>query len=99
MEKIFLTLGVLLMFGMAHAQTQPTATPKKEAVTTRVKENAKKETEGTQPAVQVNTTEPLSKDAVMPEEDVTADHAKVSPKSKTAKDSVATQKVRRTKKS
>ena len=101
MKKIFLTLGAILVFGMVQAQTQPTATPKKEPVTTQVKEKAKKDTEGIQPAVQVNTTEPLSKDAVVPEaeDDVTADHAKVSPGAKTANDSTTTKKVRKSKKS
>jgi len=99
MKKIFLTLGAVLVFGMAQAQTQPATTPKKEPVTTQVKEKAKKDAEGTQPAVQVNTTEPLSKDAVMPEDNVTADHAKVSPRSKITKDSTATKKVKKIKKS
>jgi len=84
---------------MAQAQTQPTTTPKKEPVTTQVKEKAKKETEGIQPAVQVNTTEPLSKDAVVPQDGAAADHAKVSLQAKTVKDTIATKKVRKSKKS
>ena len=99
MKKVFLTLGAVLVFGIAQAQTQPTTTPKKEPVTTQVKQKTKKETEGVQPAVQVNTAEPLSKDAVAPQEDVTADHVKVNPKTKTTKDSTTTRKVRKGKKS
>jgi len=99
MKKIFLTLGAVLVFGIAQAQTQPETTPKKEPVTTQVKQAAKKDAEGTQPAAQVNTTEPLSKDAVIPAENTTADHAKVSPQVKTTTDTVATKKVRKNKKS
>ncbi|KGO87407.1 hypothetical protein Q765_07005 [Flavobacterium rivuli WB 3.3-2 = DSM 21788] len=99
MKKVFLTLGAILVFGMAQAQTQPTTTPKKEPVTTQVKEKSKKEAEGVQPAVQVNTAEPLSKDAVAPEDGVTADHVKVSPKTKITKDSTAVKKVKSSKKS
>jgi len=98
MKKVFLTLGAILVFGMAQAQTQPTTTPKKEPVTTQVKEKSKKE-EGVQPAVQVNTAEPLSKDAVAPQDGVTADHVKVSPKTKITKDSTAVKKVKKSTKS
>ncbi len=99
MKKIFLTLGAILAFGMAQAQTEPATAPKKEPITTQAKEKAVKEAEGKQPAQQVNATEPLSKDAIIPQEDVTADHEKVSPKVKITKDSIATKKVRKSKKS
>lgn len=99
MKKIFLTLGAVLIFGVASAQTQPTTTPKKEPVTTQVKEKTKKETEGVQPAQQVNANEPLSKDAVVPAQDVTADHEKVTPKAKVTTDSTTTKRVRKSKKS
>ena len=95
MKKIFLTLGAMLAFGMAQAQTEPATAPKKEPITTQAKEKAVKEAEGKQPAQQVNATEPLSK----PQEDVTADHEKVSPNVKITKDSIATKKVRKSKKS
>ena len=86
MKKIFLTLGAVLIFGVASAQTQPTTTPKKE-------------TEGVQPAQHVNANEPLSKDAVVPAQDVTADHEKVTPKAKVTTDSTTTKRVRKSKKS
>jgi hypothetical protein len=97
MKKIFLTLGAALAFGMAQAQTQPTSAPKKEPVTTQVKEKTMKDAEGVQPATQVNTTEPLAKDAVTPKEDVTADHVKTTSSAKTVKDSTTSKKVRKTK--
>ena len=100
MKKILLSLGALLVFGIARAQTEPKPpvvpdTKKPARTTTDVVEKYKKDNT-IKPDV-VNRQTPQGDDGVQPRKDelVTQDHIKSTPKPQTVKKATATKKIRK----
>lgn len=102
MKKIIFMLGAVLTFGVASAQTETVTTQKNKTETTVIKQEKEKDrkTAGeVQPAVVTPAQQGGKKEMLLQDEAVPKDHVKVTPKAATVKDTVATKKVTKTKKS
>jgi len=108
MKKIFLTVGAVLSFVLASAQTTPTTTPAPaggQPVKTDVMEQNKKEMEPKADGVNSNTQQQPTPSAgqapvvkTTTGEPVATDHAKSTPAINRAKDTTAVKKPRKAKK-
>lgn len=105
MKKVILSLGAMLVFGIASAQTQPvtqgTTTTKKQATTstsTDVTTQTKNDSRIKPDAVDKNTIDPVDGTQSRKDKVITNDHVKSTSTSKTGTDATSVKKSKTAKK-
>lgn len=99
MKKIVLTLGAVLAFGLAHAQTDPQQVKPETKKTPNTETDVMKENEKDmqiRPDAVSKQQKPTNPDGTQPRKDeiITNDHVKSTPNPERVKDTVAPKKAR-----
>ena len=101
MKKIIFSLGALLVFGIASAQTTPVTTTKKQAATTTTTDvtvDAQKNSQIKPDAINKNDVNGVDATQSRKDKLITNDHVKSTTAPQKGKDSTSTKSVRKTKK-